>query len=147
MRQAFEDQIKDELQHDCLSDVLNDVKALPLCYTLAAFNDGKIPNINLTFKLGNIPTIGQTMGRGGNQTVTLNYDKLSKATDLFVATAIIHESIHAYMNMYLSVVRPEWFQNTIVNGAVPNAAEEYKILRNYLLIGTMGIFIIFVALI
>lgn len=131
MRQAFDDQIKDELQHGCLSDVLNDVKALPLCHTLAAFNDGKIPNINLTFKEGNLSgnVHGKTSGAGNNQTITLGYNNLTNSTDLFIATTILHESVHAWLIMYLTQVHPEWYLNTVNNnGNVPIEAAEYKIL-------------------
>ena len=140
----LDEQIKSLLTHPCLDGVLQELlgRSNP-ALTLAAFNNSKIPNINLTFKEGALDgagVFGKTTGHGRDYTITLDFDKLSNTTDLFIATTIIHESIHAYLNMYLTVVHPEWADQTFFNQNVPTEAYAfYDLLKAYLLGQNNGI--------
>lgn len=72
---------------------------------------GDIPNWNWQLKEGMLPTNqnGQTSLITGGALTILDYNKLSKATNLAVARTIIHESIHAYLTVY--------FRNDPINAA------------------------------
>ncbi len=130
------EQITDNLQHDCLKGILYSLQGDVLLQTLKVFhNNNNIPNISLHFQEGTLPPniFAKTTGNGRSQTITLDYNKLSSSTDLFISEVIIHESIHAYFQMYLTVIHPEWFSQAIMNSNVSlESAQFYDLFKAYI---------------
>jgi hypothetical protein len=123
--------IVDHLTHECLQYPLNELKNNAMVHTLTAFNGGNIPNITLLFQEGTVSgaqAITHSSSNGRNHTITLDYAKLASATDLFIATTIVHESIHAYIQMYLTVIHPEWYTEYRLRNNLPPGSEDFETL-------------------
>ena len=123
---AMLEQITNNLTHPCLQNVLDDLKSRGIASTLNAFNN-RNPNISLNFVEGTLPTgiCGKTTGRGRSQTIILDYNQLSHATDLFIALTIIHETVHAFFVMDLTVNHPDWLTQTTLQNNVPFEQFQY----------------------
>ena len=101
---SFPARINNMLQHQELKEVL---------FSLVKVNKGKFISISDSFsstnndwywtiKEGQLPEniVGQTNYEGNCVITTLDYSKLVNATNLFVASNILHEMAHAYLTLY-----------------------------------------------
>jgi hypothetical protein len=103
---TFLSRIENLLQHQCLSDVLNLLKALnngKIAQIIQQFS-GEIPNWNWKLQEGviNNANLAETQHPPVSGTVTtiFDYNKLNNATELSLARTMMHESIHAYLISY-----------------------------------------------
>ena len=132
-------QIVDNLSHPCLQNIFNQLKQDHLLSTLQAFNNDRLPNITLTFseRSRGGDTIGVTSGFR-DQYITLDYDKMSSSTDLFVAAIMIHETIHAYLQYYFAVVNPSAIYNYRFNNPNSSQEPEYKVFMDAYIANKVG---------
>jgi len=104
----FNSKITDSL-HPCLEKILNALKGIDsgkIADIIKKFS-GEVPGWDLHFDENFTLTIGDNAQTdpdllNGKVMVHLNFDNLSKATDLSVARTMIHECIHAYLTAFFS---------------------------------------------
>ena len=101
----FDNRIQDSLEHQCLKDVLDTIKKIKegkIAEIIQQFS-GEVPNWRLTLKEGyaggnNAQT--DPFFTNGSISITFDYTKIGRGTDLAVARTMMHESVHAYLVAY-----------------------------------------------
>jgi hypothetical protein len=128
---AMVENIVDHLTHPCLVSVLQELRQNAMVLSLKAFSNQN-PNVTLSFREGPVAggagNLANTVGSGRNYTITIDYSKLTNATDLSIAALMLHESLHAYIGMYLSTVEPHWLLNYQIAHNIPAGSEDWETL-------------------
>ncbi len=101
---AFDNRIIDNLTHPCLTAIferIKNIKAGNIGSIIDKFS-GEIPSYTWTVTEGSLPANvnGQTSYADGLASTTLDYNKLRGATNIAVATTMIHEAVHGYLAIY-----------------------------------------------
>jgi hypothetical protein len=122
--------IENLLQHQCLIDVLNLLKALnngKIAQIIQQFS-GELPNWNWRLQEGTVngSAVASTQWPpvSGVVTTTFDYNKLDEATELSLARTMMHEAVHAYLNSY--------FANdpAAANKAYPELVDDWVTAKN-----------------